>query len=297
MTLSRRRKFLDWSKNKPLSLLKQCRLLHVSRSGVYYTPKGMSDFNQSVAREIDAVFLACPFYGSRQMTRHLNNMGYKVGRDRVMHLMRIMGLSAIYQKPKTTVANPEHKKHPYLLRDVVIDHVDQVWSTDISYIPMRKGFLYLVAVIDWYSRKILSWRISNTMDVDFCIETLKEALAKYGKPEIFNSDQGSQFTSISYLKVLQDAGIQISMDGRGRCKDNIFMERFWRSLKYEEVYLKNYETGREARQGIGNYIAFYNQTRPHSSDLGLPPDQIYFSEREKARLSTLACVNDVSKPV
>ena len=206
MSTSRRREFLNRSSDKPLSLKRQCSLLSLSRSGLYYVPRGESEFNLSLMREMDETFLKYPFFGTRQMTRFLVNKGHSVGRERVTRLMRIMGLHAIYQEPRTTIVNPENKKYPYLLRGMEIDHANQVWSTDITYISMKKGFLYLTAIIDWYSRKILSWRLSNSMDVEFCIEALQEAMNRYGKPEIFNSDQGSQYTSLSFIGILRNAG-------------------------------------------------------------------------------------------
>ena len=281
MSTSRRKEFLNRTPDKPLSLKRQCSLLSLSRSGLYYVPRGESEFNLSLMREMDETFLKYPFFGSRQMTRFLVNKGHSVGRERVTRLMRIMGLHAIYQEPRTTIVNPENKKYPYLLRGMKIDHANQVWSTDITYISMKKGFLYLTAIIDWYSRKILSWRLSNSMDVGFCIEALQEAMNRYGKPEIFNSDQGSQYTSLSFIGILQNAGVRISMDGRKRCRDNIFIERFWRSLKYEEIYIHNYESGIEARKGIGKWINFYNEYRPHSGLDGTTPDHAYFGSTTK----------------
>ena len=218
-----------------LSIVRQCALLQISRSGRYYQPVGESETTLSLMRLIDEAFLECPYYGSRQMTRHLHRVGHRVGRNRVVRLMRKMGLRAIYQKPNTSTPHPEHRVYPYLLRDLAIVRPNQVWCSDITYIPMRRGFLYLVAIMDWHSRRVLSWRLSNTMDVAFCTEALEEALARHGRPEIFNTDQGSQFTSLAFTQMLTDAGIQISMDGRGRWMDNVFIERLWRSLKYECV--------------------------------------------------------------
>jgi len=229
-------------------------------------------------RMIDEQFMETPFYGTRQMTRHLIREGFAVSRKRIKRLMRLMGLQAIYQKPKTSDPNPEHKVYPYLLRDLVIDKRGQVWCTDITYIPMRKGFLYLIAIMDWYSRKVLSWRLSNTMDRGFCIEALQEAIEKYGAPGIFNTDQGSQFTSIDFTKVLIDNSIKISMDGKGRWMDNVFIERLWRSLKYECVYLYAFESGSEARKSIGDWIVFYNTRRPHSTFGGQTPREVYNAE-------------------
>ena len=226
-------------------------------------------------RRIDEVFLECPFYGSRQMARHLRREGIKVGRHRVRRLMRLMGLRAIYCKPRTSDPHPGHKVYPYLLRGLAVTRANQVWCTDISYIPMRRGFLYLVTIMDWHSRKILSWRLANTMDTAFCLEALEEALARYGVPEIFNSDQGSQFTSLEFTQVLKGQNVRISMDGRGRWRDNIYVERFWRSLKYECVYLHAFETGSRAREGIGRWIGFYNERRPHSTHGIRTPDEVY----------------------
>jgi putative transposase len=226
-------------------------------------------------RVIDEQFLETPWYGSRQMARHLRRQGHVVGRKRVRRLMAKMGLVAVYQRPRTTIPHPEHKVWPYLLRDVSIDRPNQVWCADITYIPMRRGFLYLVAVMDWATRKVLSWRLSNTMDAEFCIEALEEALARHGPPDIFNTDQGSQFTSPRFTGVLQDAGVRISMDGRGRWIDNVFIERLWRSVKYECVYLNAFETGSEARAGIGRWISYYNGVRPHSALAGRTPDEAY----------------------
>lgn len=265
------------AENPQVSIVRQCSLLKVSRSGLYYQPAGESALTLALMSEIDRIFLEYPFFGSRQMRDYLNsNLGYCVGRKRVRRLMNRMGLSPVYQEPRTTVPHPEHKKYPYLLRDIDVNRPNQVWCSDISYIPMKKGFLYLVAVMDWYSRKVLSWRLSNSMDTEFCVAAVEEALAKYGKPDIFNTDQGSQFTSAAFTGLLQANGIQISMDGRGRCLDNVFIERLWRSLKYEDVYLKNYETGAEARTGIRKWMCFYNTLRPHSSLGGIPPDRFYF---------------------
>ena len=213
--------------------------------------------------------------GYRQLSRTLTAKGYSAGKKRVRRLMRLMGVMAVYRRPRTSVPNKENKRYPYLLRDVTVIRYNQVWSTDITYIPMKKGYLYLVAIMDWYSRKVLSWRLSATMDVDFCVSALEEAIRHYGCPEIFNTDQGSQFTSTTFTDILKAHGIAISMDGRGRWRDNVFIERLWRSLKYEEVYLHAYESGSEARKGIGNWIKFYNNERPHSSLNGCTPEEVY----------------------
>jgi len=258
-----------------LSIARQCALVSISRSSFYYEGKGESPLNLKLMRLIDEQFLETPWYGSRQMARHLRRLGYGVGRKRVRRLMRLMGLQAIYQAPRTSDPHPDHRIYPYLLRGLVIDRANQVWSTDITYIPMRRGFLYLVAIIDWWSRKVLAWRLSNTMEADFCVEVLEEALARHGKPAIFNSDQGSQFTSVAFTQVLKDAGVKISMDGRGRWMDNVMIERLWRSLKYECVYLQAFETGSDARAGIGRWIDYYNTSRPHSVFDGRTPEEVY----------------------
>lgn len=265
--------------NDNLSITAQCRLLSISRSGWYYDPKGESPLTLKLMRMIDEQFLVTPFYGSRQMARYLRREGYCVGRHRVRRLMRIMGIEALYQKPRTSDPHPDHKTYPYLLRGLEINRPNQVWCADISYIPVKRGFLYLVAIMDWYSRKVLSWRLSNTMDVLFCTEALKEALHCYGKPEIFNTDQGSQFTSFDFTDNLKAHDIKISMDGKGRWMDNVFIERLWRSLKYECVYLNAFDNGLQARRDIGEWLAFYNAKRPHSTFDGQTPDEVYY-ERE-----------------
>ena len=229
-------------KHPRLSVVRQCELVSISRSGFYYQPAGETPLNLALMRLIDEQFLETPWYGSRQMARHLRREGYTVGRKRVRRLMAKMGLESIYRRPRTTIPQPGHRIYPYLLREMVIDRANQVWCADITYIPMRRGFLYLVAVMDWSTRKVLSWRVSNTMDVEFCIEALEEALGRFGCPEIFNTDQGSQFTSPRFTGVLQHVGVRISMDGRGRWVDNVFIERLWRSLKYECIYLHAFET-------------------------------------------------------
>ena len=229
-------------------------------------------------RLIDEQFLETPYYGSRQMARHLRRLGYGVDRKRIRRLMKLMGLSAIYQKPNTSKPHPAHRTYPYLLRGMTIDRPNQVWCTDISYIPMRHGFLYLVAIMDWASRKVLAWRLSNTMDTYFCVAALEEAMQRYGCPRIFNTDQGSQFTSDAFTSVLKGAGIKISMDGKRRWIDNVMIERLWRSLKYECVYLHAFETGSEARQGIGDWIDRYNSKRPHSSLDDRTPDEAYWQK-------------------
>lgn len=262
--------------DKKFSIVKQCDLLSISRSSIYYTPTGESALNLKLMELIDKQFLATPWYGSRQMARYLRREGYNIGRKRIRRLMRKMGLYAIYQEPQTTIANPEHKSYPYLLRNLEITRPNQVWCTDITYIRMGKGFMYLVAVMDWHSRKVLSWRLSNTMDTDFCIAALEEAIELYGTPEIFNTDQGSQFTSLSFTEVLKQNNIRISMDGKGRWMDNVFIERLWRSLKYECVYLHAFESGSDAKRRIGNWIVYYNTQRPHSTFGDKTPFEVYY---------------------
>jgi putative transposase len=266
-----------------LSITRQCDLLSFSRSTWYYNAQGESELNLKLMRLIDELFLEDPSYGARQMARHLRRMGYCIGRKRVRRLMQKMGLEAIYQKPNTSRPHPEHKIYPYLLRDVNITEPNQVWCADITYIPMRRGFLYLVAIMDWASRKILSWRLNNTLDADFCVSALEEALVKYGRPGIFNTDQGCQFTSLEFTQTLKDAGVRISMDGKGRWMDNVMIERLWRTLKYGCVYLNAFETGSEAREGIGKWFKRYNERRPHSSLDGMTPDEVYFKLERAGR--------------
>jgi putative transposase len=258
-----------------LRLSHQCRLLSISRSSFYYTPKGESAESQTLMRRIDELFLNYPFYGSRQMVRRLRRDGLRIGRHRVRRLMRLMGLEAIYQAPRTSDPHPEHRVYPYLLRNLEVNRPNQVWCADITYIPVQRGFLYLVAIMDWATRHILAWRLSNTMDASFCVEALNDALARYGKPDIFNTDQGSQFTSFDFTGVLKAVEITISMDGRGRCMDNIFIERLWRSLKYEAIYLHELTDGFKAERVIGEWIDFYNTERPHSSFDGRTPAEAY----------------------
>ncbi len=274
MSLERRRQMIE-PDHPSLSVVRQCELVSISRSGFYHRSQGETPLNLELMRLIDAQFLETPWYGSRQMARHLCREGYTVGRKRVRRLMARMGLAPIYQRPRTTVPHPEHRVFPYLLRDLAIGRPNQVWCADLTYIPMRRGFLYLVAVMDWATRKVLSWRVSNTMDVEFCLEALEEALAGHGRPEIFNTDQGSQFTSPRFTGVLQRAGVRVSMDGRGRWMDNVFIERLWRSLKYECVYLHAFETGSELRAGLARWIGYYNARRPHSALAGRTPNEEY----------------------
>ena len=264
MSLSERLALVEPS-DPVLSIVAQCRLLKLARSTLYYQPTPVSAEDLAVMRRIDEVYLASPFYGSRRMTAVLRREGWLVNRKRVQRLMRVMALEAIYQKPNTSRGHPDHKVYPYLLRGLIIDRPNQVWCADITYIPMAKGFVYLVAVMDWFSRRVLAWRVSITMDADFCVEALRDAMERYGQPEIFNTDQGVQFTSGSFLDELESCGIRVSMDGRGRFLDNIFIERLWRSLKYEEVFIKAYGSVAEARRGIGGWLAFYNDEPPHQA--------------------------------
>ena len=274
MSVERRRALIEPGHGR-LSIVRQCELVSISRSSFYYQPVGETAENLALMRLIDAQFLETPWYGSRQMARHLRRDGHEVGRKRVRRLMGVMGLVPIYQRPRTTVPHPEHRVYPYLLRDLAVERPNQVWCADITYIPMRRGFLYLVAVMDWATRKVLAWRVSNTMDVAFCVEAVQEALARFGCPEIFNTDQGSQFTSSEFTEVLRAAEVRISMDGRGRWVDNVFIERLWRSLKYECVYLHAFETGSELRAGLLRWIGYYNTRRPHSTLGGRTPDEAY----------------------
>jgi|TARA_B100000315_G_scaffold237209_1_gene253724 putative transposase len=260
-----RRAVMIESDHPRLSICRQCELVSISRSSHYYRPKGESALNRQLMRLLDEQYLSTPWYGARQMARHLRRQGYDARRKRIGRLMRCMGLSAIYRKPKTSVPHPAHKVYPYLLRNLHIDRPNHVWSADITYVPMQRGFQYLVAIMDWATRTVLSWRLSNTLDSSFCVEALEEALATYGTPEIFNTDQGCQFTSDDFTDVLKEARVQISMDGKGRWMDNVFIERLWRSLKYECVYLHDFQDGPQARLQIGTWIRYYNEERPHSS--------------------------------
>jgi putative transposase len=267
--------------NTNLSIGKQCKLLSISRSSFYYMPKGETAMNLMLMRQIDEQFLETPFFGVRQMTRHLRNEGHLVNEKRIRRLMRLMGLMPIYQKPNTSKAAKGHKTYPYLLRGLRVERPNQVWCADITYLPMRRGFLYLVAIMDWRTRKVLAWRISNTLEAEFCVEALNEAIARFGPPEIMNTDQGSQFTSFAWTDRLRRTGVRISMDGKGRFLDNIFVERLWRSLKYECVYLHAWETGSEAKAGVGKWIEFYNRKRPHSALGGKPPAVVYWLRKEE----------------
>lgn len=258
-----------------LPLAGQAKALGISRSSVYYLARATSDFDLALMRRIDELHLEHPFAGSRMLRDMLRAEGRDVGRLHVATLMKKMGVEAIYRRPNTSKPGPGHKIYPYLLRNLAVTRPNQVWATDITYVPMSKGFVYLVAIVDWFSRRVLAWRLSITLSADFCVEALEEALARHGKPEIFNTDQGSQFTSADFIKVLKNAEIAISMDGRGAWRDNVFVERLWRTIKYEEIYLRAYGSVTEARASIGRYLGFYNGTRPHSSLGGRTPDQAY----------------------
>ena len=259
-----------------LSVVRQCKLLGISRSGLYYQPKGISEEDLDLMKLIDRQYLVTPFYGARKMAAWLKSQGHRVNRKRARRLMHLMSLRAIYRRPRTSQPAPGHKIYPYLLGGMKITRPNQVWAADITYIPMARGFLYLVAIIDWYSRYVLSWRLSNTLDADFCVEALEEALRK-GRPDICNTDQGGQFTSEVFTGILDRHGVRISMDGKGSYNDNLFIERLWRTLKYEEVYLKAYQDGRDARIGLGNYFRFYNTERPHQALGYLTPAEAYAS--------------------
>jgi len=258
-----------------LPVSQQCRLLAVSRSSVYRRPAEVSEEDRAIMALIDRQYLARPYYGSRRMAAWLATQGHSVNRKRVQRLMRLLGLVVIYQRPNTSKPAAAHKVYPYLLGGLLIERINQVWCADITYIPMAKGFLYLVVVMDWHSRALLAWRLSNTLGADFCVEALEEALARFGRPEIFNTDQGSQFTGEEFTGVLKRHEVAISMDGKGRCMDNIFIERLWRSLKYEEVYLHAYASVAEAKAGIGAWLSFYNEERQHQSLGYRTPRQIY----------------------
>jgi putative transposase len=262
----------------------QCQLLGLARSTYYYESKNTeSDFNLALMEEIDRLYLAHPENGSRMMTKVLRRRGHEVNRKRVQRLMQLMGLRSLCPQPKTTTPNKAHPVYPYLLRGLRVTHPNHVWCSDLTYIPFKKGFLYLVAIMDWHSRKVLTWRVSNTMTSDFCVAALVEALALYGTPEIFNTDQGAQFTSDAFTSVLRDAGVTISMDGVGRAIDNVFIERLWRTLKYDHVYLNPAESGNACRDGITGFLTYYNEDRPHSALNDATPDEVYYQSRINQR--------------
>jgi putative transposase len=260
----------------PLSLTKQAAALGISRGSLYYQPQPVSERDQKLMNRIDRLHLECPFAGARMLRDLLNAEGFKVGRKHVASLMRKMGIEALYRKPKTTQRHPEHRVYPYRLRGLSIDRPNQVWAMDITYIPMARGFVYLTVVLDWYSRRVLAQRVSISMDTSFCLDALEEAIDKYGSPEIVNTDQGSQFTSQAFTGYLKDNEIEISMDGKGSWRDNVFVERLWRTVKYEHVYLHAYDSTSEAKTKLSQYFDFYNQRRPHSRLDRQTPDQVYF---------------------
>ena len=270
--------------DQTLSITTKCKMLDISRSSLYYASSvpECDPEELKLCKQLDELHMKYPWMGSRSLRDQINRRGeFWVNRKRIQRLMGLMGIHAVYSKPRTSIPGKGHKIYPYLLRTLDINRVKQVWAADITYIPMAKGFLYLVAIIDWHSRKVLSWRLSNSMESGFCVEALQDALRKYGKPEIFNTDQGSQFTSEEFTTVLCDDHIKISMDGKGRWMDNVFIERLWRSLKYEEVYLKAYESVREGRESIRTWINFYNQERTHQSLDRQTPDEVYFQKAVK----------------
>ncbi len=269
------------SKHPGLSLTRQCNLLDINRSSVYYKPRPVCAEDLEIMKLIDEQYMKRPVCGSRSMRDHLEKQGYKVNRKRVQRLLRLMGLEVIYPKPKTSKPHPGHRIYPYLLKGLDINRPDMVWATDITYIPLRRGFMYLVAIMDWHSRKVLSWRVSNTLDSEFCVSALEEAIARYGRPEIFNTDQGSQFTSEAFTNVLKSNGIKISMDGRGRCMDNIFIERLWWTVKYHYLHLHSFENGLELRKGLRSWFEYYNRERTHQSLNSMTPDECYFKEQIK----------------
>lgn len=262
--------------DKKLSVSRQCKILNINRSNVYYKKHPIKSLDLELMKLIDKQYLKEPSWGSRSMRNYLNRLGYKVNRKRIQRLMRLMGIEAIYPKPKTSRPHPSHKIYPYLLRDLNIDHANQVWAADISYIPMAHGFMYLVAIMDWHSRKVLAFRLSNTLDTDFCVEALYEALGRYGRPEIFNTDQGAQFTSKAFTDLLKDNSVRISMDGRGRVQDNIFIERLWWSLKYQYLYLWSFDNGKDLKQGISTWFNMYNKERSHQALDNMTPDEVYY---------------------
>lgn len=265
--------------DEELPIIRQCTLLEVARSTVYYRRRPAAEADLELMARIDAIHLERPFLGSRRIVDSLADDGLATNRKRVQRLMRLMGITALYPKPRTSRPGSGHRIYPYRLRHMAIDHPNQVWATDITYLPMAHGFLYLVAIMDWYSRKVLAWRLSNTMDTRFCVDALCQALERYGTPEIFNTDQGAQFTSENFTSVLVEHGVAISMDGRGRWMDNVFVERLWRSVKYEEVYLKAYENGLQARTSLEEYFQYYNQERRHQGLDRLTPDQVYYENQ------------------
>ena len=272
-------------RNHELPVTRQCQILRLARSTAYYQPAPIPEEGLTLMRRIDELHLAFPFAGARMLRDMLKREGRMIGRKHVGTLMKKMGIEALYRKPNLSRRHAKHPVYPYLLRDLKIDRPNQVWATDITYIPMRRGFVYLIAIVDWYSRRVLSWRLSNTMTTDFCLDAVREAIARYGTPEIFNTDQGSQFTSSEFTGLLQEHSIRISMDGKGCWRDNVFVERLWKSVKYEEVYLKAYDSVLAAKMNLGTYFDFYNTRRPHQSLDGKTPDEIYFAGLPQERIA------------
>lgn len=272
-------------RNHDLPVTRQCRILRLARSTAYYRPAPVADEDLALMHRIDELHLDFPFAGARMLRDMLKREGQVIGRKHVGTLMKKMGIEALYRKPTLSRRHAKHPVYPYLLRELKIDRPNQVWATDITYIPMRRGFVYLIAVVDWHSRRVLSWRLSNTMSTDFCLDAVREAIARYGTPEIFNTDQGSQFTSSEFTGLLQEHGIRISMDGKGCWRDNVFVERLWKSVKYEEVYLKAYDSVSAAKASLGTYLNFYNTRRPHQSLDAKTPDEIYFAGLPQQRIA------------
>lgn len=270
-------------RNHELSVVRQCQILELPRATAYYAPKPETPENLALMRRIDELHLEFPFAGARMLRDLLKQEGIPAGRKRIGRLMTQMGIEALYRKANTSKKAPGHHIYPYLLRNLTIDRPNEVWATDITYIPMRRGFVYLVAVVDWFSRKVLSWRVSNTLTTDFCLDAVREAIHRYGVPEIFNTDQGSQFTSLEFTNLLKQHAIRISMDGKGCWRDNVFVERLWRSVKYEEVYLHAYDSVPQAKAGLATYFDFYNGRRPHQTFGGTTPDQTYFDNLPQLR--------------
>jgi putative transposase len=270
-------------RDHPLPVSRQAKAVGISRGSVYYLPRPVSDEDQELMRRIDRLHLECPFAGSRMLRDLLIQDGFKVGRKHVATLMKRMGVEALYRKPRTTKPGAGHKVYPYLLRSLAIHRPNQVWAMDITYLPMARGFVYLAAVVDWHTRRVLSWKVSITMDAHFCLEVVEEAIMHYGTPDIMNTDQGSQFTSQAFTGLLKGHDIRISMDGKGSWWDNVFVERLWRTVKYEDVYLRAYESVSAVRAGLSRYFNFYNSRRPHSSLDGQTPDQVYFNMLSQTR--------------
>ena len=270
-------------RSHPLPISRQAKAVGVSRGSVYYLPRPVSDEDLKMMRQIDQLHLEYPFAGSRMLRDLLRQDGFKVGRKHVATLMKRMGIEALYRKPRTTKPGAGHKVYPYLLRHLSIDRPNQVWAMDITYIPMARGFVYLAAVVDWYTRRVLSWKVSITMDTHFCLEAVEDAISRYGTPDVMNTDQGSQFTSQAFIGLMKENDIRISMDGKGSWRDNVFVERLWRSVKYEDVYLRAYDTVSAVRAGLNRYFNFYNGRRPHSSLGSQTPDQVYFKSLPQAQ--------------